>query len=200
MKAILAKKRKAGEAKKTEIRTVTPKASKQTHNTVKTTRTAPVKNRVVPIVAATTAVAAATVVASNTETSTPSSEGAELYIAVLETEQEVELADSQGIGITNPIKIVFGLTGMGVAPAGVDAENTGHHHLLIDADELPAEGEPMGDDVFHFDAGETEALLELQPGEHTLQLILGDKNHIPHSPIVSSEKITVTVVETPSQE
>jgi len=89
--------------------------------------------------------------------------------------------------------VVFGLKGMGVAPAGVDKEHTGHHHLLIDGKTLPAMDKPMGADVKHFGAGQTQTTLELAPGKHTLQLILGDKNHMPHHPPVVSEKITITV-------
>jgi hypothetical protein len=89
----------------------------------------------------------------------------------------------------------MGLRNMGVAPRGTDVANTGHHHLLIDAD-LPAnmdEAIPNDRNHLHFGAGETEARVELPPGKHTLQLLLGDKDHIPHKPPVSSKKITVTV-------
>ncbi|WP_298636341.1 DUF4399 domain-containing protein [uncultured Umboniibacter sp.] len=113
----------------------------------------------------------------------PSAEDVELYI--------VTPADSATV--TSPVKIVFGLSGMGVAPAGVKRENTGHHHLLIDQDELPEPGKPMGGNVRHFGGGQTEVELTLEPGEHTLQLILGDHFHIPHEPMVVSEKITIIV-------
>jgi hypothetical protein len=89
----------------------------------------------------------------------------------------------------------MGLRNMGVAPKGTDVPNTGHHHLLIDTD-LPANmAEPIPNDRnhLHFGAGETEARVELPPGRHTLQLLLGDKDHIPHQPPVVSKKITVTV-------
>lgn len=98
-----------------------------------------------------------------------------------------------GDEIVGPVKVSFGLTGMGVAPAGVERPNTGHHHLLIDQDELPAAGVPMGADVKHFGGGQTEAVLTLPKGEHTLQLILGNHLHIPHEPVVVSDKITITV-------
>ena len=92
------------------------------------------------------------------------------------------------------IRIWFGLRHMGVAPAGVDKPNTGHHHLLIDTD-LPPFDEPIPNDRnhLHFGGGQTEAVIELPPGTHTLQLIMGDKNHIPHNPPVYSQKITITV-------
>ena len=91
-------------------------------------------------------------------------------------------------------KIWFGLRHMGVAPAGVDKPNTGHHHLLIDTD-LPPFDEPIPNDRnhLHFGGGQTETILELPPGTHTLQLIMGDKDHIPHNPPVYSKKITITV-------
>ncbi|MCH2454393.1 MULTISPECIES: DUF4399 domain-containing protein [unclassified Idiomarina] len=99
--------------------------------------------------------------------------------------------DGEVVGKT--FKVKFGLNGMGVAPAGVDVKHTGHHHLLIDKDELPAMDKPMGGDVIHFGGGQTETMVTLEPGEHTLQLILGDKNHVPHDPAVVSKKITITV-------
>jgi len=93
------------------------------------------------------------------------------------------------------VTIQFGLSGMGVAPAGVDKPNTGHHHLLIDVDQLPSLVQPVpADDRHrHFGGGQTEVVVELEPGEHTLQLLLGDRNHIPHDPPVMSERITITV-------
>lgn len=88
----------------------------------------------------------------------------------------------------------MGLRNMGVAPKGVDRLHTGHHHLLIDTD-LPPMGEPIPSDRnhLHFGAGETEARVELPPGKHTLQLLLGDQDHKPHDPPVYSKKITVIV-------
>ena len=88
----------------------------------------------------------------------------------------------------------MGLVNMGVAPAGVEKAETGHHHLIIDAD-LPPLDEPIPNDSnhLHFGKGQTEVRIELPPGEHTLQLLLGDANHIPHNPPVQSERITVTV-------
>ena len=88
----------------------------------------------------------------------------------------------------------MGLRNMGVAPKGSNVPNTGHHHLLIDTD-MPALGEAIPNDRnhLHFGAGETEARIELAPGKHTLQLLLGDQDHIPHGPPVFSKKITVIV-------
>ena len=82
---------------------------------------------------------------------------------------------------------------MGIAPAGTDRDNTGHHHLLVDAKELPDLTKPLGKDVKHFGGGQTETTLTLEPGTHTLQLILGDMTHTPHNPPVVSEKVTITV-------
>jgi hypothetical protein len=90
---------------------------------------------------------------------------------------------------------VFGLKGMGIAPAGVAFENTGHHHLLIDT-EVPADLSqplPATDNIKHFGKGQTETELTLTPGKHTLQLLLGDNLHVPHDPAVKSQKITITV-------
>jgi len=106
------------------------------------------------------------------------------------------ISPSNGEAVNSPITVKFGLRGMGIAPAGVDVENTGHHHLLIDQAELPDLRFPIpaSDKVIHFGKGQSEAVIELQPGKHTLQLILGDKLHIPHQPNpLISEKITITV-------
>jgi len=91
--------------------------------------------------------------------------------------------------------VQFSVSGMGIAPAGSDIENTGHHHLLIDLAELPDPNLPlpMNDHVKHFGAGQTETDLSLPVGEHTLQLVFADYAHIPHNPVVSSERITITV-------
>jgi hypothetical protein len=84
---------------------------------------------------------------------------------------------------------------MGVAPAGVEMPKTGHHHLLVDLPGQPALDKPLPADAQHrhFGAGQTEAAIDLPPGKHTLQLMMGDKNHVPHDPPVMSEKITITV-------
>ena len=99
--------------------------------------------------------------------------------------------DGETVPATFTVK--FGLKGMGVAPAGTDKANTGHHHLLVDYEGLPDANMPMGKDVKHFGGGQTETELTLAPGKHTLQLILGDKSHVPHDPVVVSDKITITV-------
>jgi hypothetical protein len=107
------------------------------------------------------------------------------------------LSPSDGATVTSPVVIQFGLSGMGVAPAGIDLGNTGHHHLIIDA-ELPNLQSPIPSDANyrHFGAGQTQVSLELEPGTHTLQLLLGDYRHIPHDSPVSSKQITITVVAT----
>lgn len=96
--------------------------------------------------------------------------------------------------LKSPFLIQFGLRGKGVAPAGVDVTNTGHHHLLINVDEvdynLPI---PSSDQHLHFGLGQTETNLELPSGKHSLQLVLGDKYHIPHKPPLMSEKIQIIV-------
>lgn len=104
---------------------------------------------------------------------------------------------ANGAEVTSPFTIRFGLRGIGVAPAGITAANTGHHHLLVDLDMLPPDNLPLPstDQVRHFGAGQTETELELAPGEHTLQLVLGDALHIPHLPPIRSQKITITVIE-----
>jgi len=101
-----------------------------------------------------------------------------------------------GDTVTSPVTIRFGLSGMGIAPAGTEAPNTGHHHLLIDATiegEALNEAIPMDEKHLHFGKGQTEASVTLPKGQHTLQLVLGDWTHIPHKPPVMSEQITVTV-------
>lgn len=107
------------------------------------------------------------------------------------------ISPANGARVTSPFVVRFGLAGMGVAPSGVDAEGTGHHHLLIDTDELPAKGQPIPADEhhLHFGKGQTQTTLTLPPGQHTLQLLLGDHRHIPHDPPVISDRITVTVTE-----
>ncbi len=96
--------------------------------------------------------------------------------------------------VTSPVRVQFGLKGMGVAPAGVEREGTGHHHLLINAGAVDINGMlPMTDQVRHFGAGQTETTLDLRPGKYTLQLILGDQNHVPHHPPVMSAPITIHV-------
>jgi hypothetical protein len=117
---------------------------------------------------------------------TPSPNGAKVYFINLKDGQEV----------TSPFLVQFGLSGMGVAPAGVEKPNTGHHHLLIDttlSGDALKQPIPMDDTHRHFGNGQTEAMITLPPGPHKLQLVLGDWSHIPHTPPVMSDVITVTV-------
>ena len=116
---------------------------------------------------------------------TASPPGAEAYI----------ISPKDGATVKSPVLVQFGLKGMGVAPAGVKFDNTGHHHLLIDTDAPADPGAPLPatDKIVHFGKGQTEASVPLSPGKHTLQLLLGDQNHVPHNPPVISRKITITV-------
>ncbi len=105
------------------------------------------------------------------------------------------IAPADGAVVKSPVTVVFGLSGgFGVAPAGVAQQKTGHHHLLIDTD-LPDLSHPIPNDEQHrhFGGGQTETTIELSPGQHTLQLLLGDFAHIPHDPPLLSERITITV-------
>jgi len=117
---------------------------------------------------------------------TPSAPGAEVYF--------IDLKD--GMTVPAKLKIYFGLRNMGVAPAGSERENSGHHHLLVDT-ELPPLDQPIPNDFnhLHFGAGQTEAIVTLSPGRHTLQLLLGDENHVPHNPPIMSKPIRVYVAK-----
>jgi hypothetical protein len=118
---------------------------------------------------------------------TPSPAGAEVYI----------VSPKNGAKVEGPVVVVFGLKGMGVAPAGVKFENTGHHHLLVDMD-VPADlaaPMPATDTLLHFGKGQTQTSLNLTPGKHTLQLVFADLNHIAMNPPLVSKKITITVVK-----
>ena len=118
---------------------------------------------------------------------TPAPAGAAVYI----------IKPAAGARVKSPVTVVFGLSGMGVAPAGVKFDNTGHHHLLIDT-ELPADLTlplPATDNIRHFGKGQTETTLELPPGKHTLQLLFADYTHTPFTPNVASKKITITVTK-----
>jgi hypothetical protein len=102
-----------------------------------------------------------------------------------------------GARVKSPVTVVFGLSGMGVAPAGVKFDNTGHHHLLVDT-ELPADLTlplAVSDGIRHFGKGQTETRLDLPPGKHTLQLVFADFTHTPFTPNVASKKITITVTK-----
>ena len=116
---------------------------------------------------------------------TPAPAGAAVYI----------ISPKDGATVRNPVLVQFGLKGMGVAPAGIKFDNSGHHHLLIDSAPPSEMGIPLPatDKIVHFGKGQTETTLNLSPGKHTLQLLFADLNHIPHSPPVLSQKITITV-------
>ncbi len=96
--------------------------------------------------------------------------------------------------VSSPLTIRFGLKGMGVAPAGVERDKTGHHHLIIDAP-LPDLSQPIPMDAHyrHFGGGQTEVTIELEKGQHTLQLLLGDAFHTPHTHPLYSDQINITV-------
>lgn len=115
----------------------------------------------------------------------PSPEGAEVYF----------ISPMNGARLERHFTVKFGLKGMGVAPAGVDVPNTGHHHLLINADPIPDLTQPLPSSaqVRHFGKGQTEAEIDLEPGAYTLQLVLGNHLHIPHNPPVTSGAIRITV-------
>lgn len=111
--------------------------------------------------------------------------GAEVYI----------ISPVDGATVGQEVTVRFGLKGMGVAPAGIGKEHTGHHHLLVDVKDLPAAGQPIPADAnhIHFGGGQTQATLKLAPGTHTLQLELGDQHHVPFEPALVSKKITIHV-------
>jgi len=123
---------------------------------------------------------------------TPAPDGTAVYFVNIE----------DGATVSSPVTVVFGLKGMGVAPAGTEKENTGHHHILIDR--VPfGQGEDDADMMengliadenhVHFGGGQTEVTLDLEPGRHTLQLVLGDLSHVPHDPPIVTEVIGITV-------
>ncbi|MEM8632066.1 MAG: DUF4399 domain-containing protein [Pseudomonadota bacterium] len=118
---------------------------------------------------------------------TPAPEGAAVYFVNL----------SDGDTVSSPVTVVFGLSGMGVAPAGTEQENTGHHHLLVNREPFAADEAdlsiPADENHIHFGGGQTEVTLELPAGEHTLQMVLGDATHVPHDPAIVSDYITIKV-------
>jgi hypothetical protein len=115
---------------------------------------------------------------------TPSAAGAKVFI----------IEPKDGATVASPVNVKFGIEGMDIAPAGSDKPNSGHHHLLIDTTVTDfTEAVPKDENHVHFGKGQTEATVELKPGKHTLQLLLADKNHIPHDPPVQSDVITITV-------
>jgi uncharacterized protein DUF4399 len=135
-----------------------------------------------------TALAAAALAsaAALAQTRSPAPAGAEVYF----------IAPRDGQSIHGPVTIKFGLKGMGVAPAGIKFDNTGHHHLLVDTDlsEIKLDAPlPATDKILHFGKGQTETTLTLPPGKHTLELLFADYLHIPFDPPLHSKKITITV-------
>lgn len=126
----------------------------------------------------------ATMALAQTRTTAPS--GAEVYF----------IAPRDGAKIHGPVTVQFGLKGMGIAPAGIKFENTGHHHLLVDTDESQLnldEPLPVSDKILHFGKGQTETTLTLPPGKHTLELLFADFQHVSFNPPLHSKKITITV-------
>ena len=115
---------------------------------------------------------------------TQSAEGARVFF----------ITPEDGTTVTSPVTVEFGVERMDVVPAGVDQPNSGHHHLLVDT-EMPPLDQPIPADSYHihFGDGSTSTELELEPGEHTLLLLLGDHLHVPHDPPISSPTITITV-------
>ena len=115
-----------------------------------------------------------------------STEGAKLYF-ILPVDGQI---------VSGEFKVQFGLSGMGVAPAGIKVKGTGHHHLLINTDVSTIDftgSLPATDLIRHFGGGQTETVLKLPKGKHTLQLLLGNYVHIPHKKPVISDQITITV-------
>jgi hypothetical protein len=134
------------------------------------------------------AVVAAAIFALPAAAGTPRPADARIYI----------VSPADGAVVDSPVTVVFGLEGMGVAPAGIEMEATGHHHLLIDvpAAEVDRDDPLPADDAHrHFGGGQTQATIELEPGEHRLQLLFADHNHVPHDPPLVSEAVTITVRE-----
>jgi hypothetical protein len=118
------------------------------------------------------------------------------YAATSPAGAEISILEPQeGAVVSGPVTVRFGVKGMDIAPAGTAKDNSGHFHLLIDADELPAAGQPIAKDEhhLHFGKGQMQTTLNLTPGEHSLQLILGDGAHIPHTPPVISKRIKITI-------
>ena len=116
----------------------------------------------------------------------PPAAGAAVYI----------IAPKNGAKIHGPVTVTFGLKGMGIAPAGVKFDNTGHHHLLVDTDLSDVKLDapmPSTDKILHFGKGQTETTLTLAPGKHTLELVFADSSHMSFNPALHSEKITITV-------
>ncbi|HKZ96885.1 MAG TPA: DUF4399 domain-containing protein [Hyphomicrobiaceae bacterium] len=118
------------------------------------------------------------------EKRTPSPAGAKVFF----------IEPMNGAAVSSPVTVTFGIEGMEIVPAGTERPDSGHHHVLVDTKLADfASPIPADDNHIHLGKGQSEATLELEPGQHTLQLVLGDANHIPHAPPVQSEVITITV-------
>ena len=101
-----------------------------------------------------------------------------------------------GDRVESPFLIQFGLSGMGIAPAGTDRSNTGHHHLLINVDDIDlSKPIPSSSNHIHFGGGQTESLVDLMPGDYSMQLVLGDMTHTPHNPPIISQRVNITVID-----
>ena len=101
-----------------------------------------------------------------------------------------------GDRVESPFLIQFGLSGMGIAPAGTDRSNTGHHHLLINVDDIDlSKPIPSSSNHIHFGGGQTESFVDLMPGDYSMQLVLGDMTHTPHNPPIISQRINITVID-----
>ena len=101
-----------------------------------------------------------------------------------------------GDRVESPFLIQFGLSGMGIAPAGTDRSNTGHHHLLINVEDIDlSKPIPSSSNHIHFGGGQTESLVDLMPGDYSMQLVLGDMTHTPHNPPIISQRINITVID-----
>ena len=101
-----------------------------------------------------------------------------------------------GDRLESPFLIQFGLSGMGIAPAGTGRANTGHHHLLINVNEIDlSKPIPSSSSHIHFGGGQTESLIDLMPGDYSMQLVLGDMTHTPHNPPIISQRINITVID-----
>jgi len=132
----------------------------------------------------TLAIFASLTISINSFAATPISSDASVFI----------ISPENGAVVSSPVTVMFGLSGAGVAPAGVDKKNTGHHHLIINS-ATPDMKKAIAKDANHkhFGGGQTQATIDLKPGKHTLQLVLGDKGHVPHNPPVVSKTIEITV-------
>ena len=133
---------------------------------------------------------------STTDTATTESSAQSALISTAPEDAEVFIMEpGDGSIVTSPVTVKFGLTNMQLAPAGENIEDSGHHHLLIDLAELPDMSVPLpaSDQIVHFGKAQTETTIELAPGVHSLQLLLGNYLHIPHDNAVISKKITITV-------